>query len=154
LPAGGDQASGDSTLAVSSASFETCSGLLTLDEVQIPAGCKDIEMDAQNVNSGTQDSNGSGIDTMCKYEYIAPEVVIGGPTQLRVSGPSLTITGILFGSGESAAAHYQFGLENIQLMNDATSAGSDVAEGIVGNNSYLLTVDAEGVGSITNSNHR
>ena len=85
---------------------------------------------------------------MCIYEYITPEVLIGGPTQLRISGPAMTLTAILFDSEESAADHYQFSLDNIRLMRDAVSPDSDVTEGVLGLQSYQLTVDVERVGSM------
>jgi hypothetical protein len=88
------------------------------------------------------------METICIYEYVTPEILVGGPTQARLSGPSMTLSGILFDSEESAASHYEFALTNIRMMKNATSTIADIAEGELGAESYALTVDAEGIGSM------
>lgn len=134
--------------AEAATSFESCAGLLDLKVVQKYAGRSDVEVGEPNVNSGAAAPNGVGIQAMCVYEYVTPEIPVGGTTQARKSGPSMTLTAILFDSEESAAAHYQTGLASVKEMKDAMSPEADITEGISGDASYLLTVDAAGVGSI------
>ena len=133
---------------VSTASFETCTGFLDLEDVRKAAGRSDIDIGDPNINSGGQELNASGIRTMCVIEYITPEILIGGPTELRVSGPSMTLTGIEFDSRMSASTHYRLVLESVRSMRNNASPESDVTEGVLGDESYLLTADAEGIGSI------
>lgn len=141
-------ASGDSNSAVSASSFETCDALIDLEEVRTLAGRSDIEIAEPNINAGVQPTSGSGIETMCIYEYITPEIVIGGPAQLREAGPSMTLTSMSFEAAASAEVHYQRVLSNVQEMRDAVSPGSQVTVGVLGDHSYMLIVDAQRVGSI------
>ena len=129
-------------------SFDACTGLLDLEDVRVASGRSDIEIKAPDVNSGATDSNGGGIRAVCLYEFITPEIFVGGPTQLRISGPSMTLTGIAFDSTESAATNYRLGLKNIQSMRESASPGSVITEGLLGDEAYLLDVNAERVGSI------
>ena len=119
-----------------------------MEDVRKAAGRSDIEMGEPNVNSGGASPNGVGLKTMCIYECITPEILIGGPAQLRVAGPSLTITGILFDSDASAATHYQFGLENIRLMRDVANPGVETTGWVNDAESYLITLNSERVGSL------
>ncbi|MDA1129650.1 MAG: hypothetical protein O2913_13295 [Chloroflexi bacterium] len=140
-------ASGSNSEAAT-AQFESCSGLLDLNEVQDASGRGDVEMGEPNPNSGPAASNGLGIKAMCIYEYLTPEIPVGGPAQVRISGPAMTLTGILFDSVESAGVHYRSSLEGIRALRDAADPDSDVSEGVAGDESYLLTVDSQGVGSV------
>ncbi len=85
---------------------------------------------------------------MCIIEYVTPEVLVGGPSQQHVSGPSMTLTGIAFDSAERAATHQKLILQSVPLPGDSPSPPSQVDEGVLGDDSYLRTVDAQGVGSI------
>ena len=145
---GSDRVDQPEVSALSTASFETCTGFLDLEDVRNAAGRSDIEIGDPNINSGTQELNASGIETLCVIEYITPEILIGGPTQLRVSGPSMTLTAIAFDSGLSAVTHYRLVLEGVRLTGDNASPRSDVAEGVLGKGSYLLIAEAEGISSI------
>ena len=145
---GSDEVDQPDVSALSTASFETCTGFLDLEDVRNAAGRSDIEIGGLNINSGTQKLNASGIETLCVIEYITPEILIDGPTQLRVSGPSMTLTAIAFDSGLSAVTHYRLVLEGVRLTGDNASPRSDVAEGVLGKGSYLLTAEAEGISSI------
>ena len=145
---GSDQVDQPEVSPLSTVSFETCSGFLDLEDVRNAAGRSDIEIGDPNINSGAQELNASGIETICVIEYITPEILIGGPTQLRVSGPALTLTAIAFDSGLSAVTHYRLVLEGVRLTGDNASPRSDVAEGVLGKGSYLLTAEAEGISSI------
>jgi len=78
---------------------------------------------------------------MCVIEYVTPEILIGGASQLRISGPSMTLTAIAFDSAESAETHQELVLQSVQQT-------GNVAEGALGDDSYLLTADTEGIGSI------
>ena len=138
----------ETTTAVQTVDFESCSGLLDLDHVRDLAGRSDVELGDTNVNSGAAEPNDVGMETMCIYEFITPEIIVGGPTDLRVSGPSMTLSGILFDSEESAATHYQFSLDNLQLMQDVAASNPVITEGSVGEESYLFSFDAEGIGSM------
>ncbi len=129
-------------------SFESWAGLLDLEEVRKTAGRTDVEIGEPNVNSGVTAPNGVGIEAMCVYEFVTPEISAGGTVNAGASGPSMTLTAILFDSEESADAHYQTGLDSVKQMKDAMSPEAVITEGISGDASYLLTVDAEGVGSI------
>jgi uncharacterized protein YodC (DUF2158 family) len=144
----GAASSDDSSSSVPIPGFETCSGLVDLEHVQTIAGRTDIEIGQPNINSGAQAPSGSGIETMCIYEYVTPEIVIGGPAQLRESGPSMTLTGMSFESPASAKAHYETVLANVQGMGDAVSPGSEITEGVLGDESYMLIADAQRVGTI------
>ena len=128
--------------------LETCTGILDLEEVRAGAGRSDITIAIPSVGSGPQDANVAGITSNCVIEYVTPEIVVGGPTELRVSGPSMTLTAISFDLPESAAAHQVLVLEGIQSMREVVSPRPEVIEGLVGPDSYLLTADAEGIGSI------
>ncbi len=134
--------------ALPTASFETCTGFLDLEDVRNASGRRDVEIGDPNINSGTQEPNASGIETICVIEYLTPEILIGGPTQLRVSGPSMTLTAISFDSGLSATAHYRLVLEGVRLTGNNASPQSDVSEGVLGKGSYLLIAEAEGISSI------
>ena len=134
---------------ISAASFDTCSGLLVLEDIQTIAGRSDIKLGEPNVNSGAQSALGSGIKTMCIYEYVTPEIVIGGSAQLRQSGPAMTLIGMSFESGESAAAHYQIILAGTRGVRDTSNLGSEVTEGVIGQDSYIWTIDAQQLGSVT-----
>lgn len=133
---------------VSAARFDTCSGLLDLEDIQTIAGRSDIELGEPNVNLGAQSALGSGIKTMCIYEYVTPEIVIGGSAQLRQSGPAMTLTGMSFESKESAAAHYQIILAGTKGVRDTSNLGSEAAEGVIGQDSYIWTIDAQQLGSV------
>jgi len=78
---------------------------------------------------------------MCVIEYVTPEILIGGGSQLRISGPSMTLTAIAFNSAESAEIHQELVLRSVRQT-------GNVAEGALGDDSYLFTADAEGIGSI------
>ena len=145
---GSDQVDQPDVSALSTASFETCTGFLDSEDVRNASGRSDIEIRDPNIKSGAQELNASGIERICVIEYITPEILIGGPTQLRVSGPSMILTAIAFDSGLSAVNHYRLVLEGVRLTGDNASPQSDVAEGVLGKGSYLLTAEAEGISSI------
>ena len=84
------------------ARFETCSGFLDLEDLRKVAGRTDISLAPPNVNSGPVEPNDAGFTTMCLIEHTTPEILIGGPTQLRVSGPSLTLQALAFDSANNA----------------------------------------------------
>jgi len=128
--------------------FEDCTGILDLEDVQAASGRSDVTAADDNVNSGSQSPNASGIKAMCIYEYVTPEILVGGPAELRVSGPTMTLTGVLFDSEESSEAHYRFSLDNVKLLQDEVGADVDITEGLVGEDSYQLTANAEGIGTI------
>ena len=132
---GSDEVDQPDVSALSTASFETCTGFLDLEDVRNAAGRSDIEIGGPNINSGTQKLNASGIETLCVIEYITPEIL---------TGP----TAIAFDSGLSAVTHYRLVLEGVRLTGDNASPRSDVAEGVLGKGSYLLTAEAEGISSI------
>ena len=134
--------------ALSTAKFETCTGFLELVEVQKAAGRSDVSIGEPNVNSGPQDPGASGITAMCVIEYVTPEILIGGPGQLRISGPSMTLTAIAFDSAESAETHQELVLQSVQLTGGSASPQSQVLLGVLGDESYFWTTDAEGVGSV------
>ena len=133
--------------ALSTARFETCTGFLELAELRKAAGRSDVTIRELNVNSGPQGPNASGVTAMCVIEYVTPEILIGGPSRLRISGPSMTLTAIAFGSAESANTHLELALQSVRGAADSVIPQSQVAEGILGDESYLWTADAEGVGS-------
>ena len=60
----------------------------------------------------------------------------------------MTLTAIAFDSAGSAETHQEFILQNVRLIGDSASPQSQVAEGVLGDESYLWTADAEGVGSV------
>lgn len=145
---GSDKVNQPEVSALSTASIETCTGFLDLEDVRNASSRSDVEIGDPNINSGAQELNASGIEALCVIEYITPEILIGGPTQLRVSGPSMTLTAIAFDSGLSAVTHYRLVLEGVRLTGDNASSRSDVAEGVLGKGSYLLIAEAEGISSI------
>ena len=85
---------------------------------------------------------------MCAIEYITPQILIGGPTQLRVRGPSITISALAFDSAQNAERYYRLGLESVEGMREYVGSDSDVERGLLGVNSHLLRVNAQGVGSV------
>ncbi len=125
--------------------FETCTGFLELAEVQKAAGRSDVVIGEPNVNSGPPAPNAAGITAMCVIEYVTPEILIGGPSQLRISGPSMTLTAMAFDSADRAEAYQEL---VSALTNPPPPIFSQVAEGVLGDESYLWTADAEGVGSV------
>ena len=128
--------------------LETCTGLLDLEEVRTVAGRSDVGFAILGIDPGPEEASVLGITSMCVIEYVAPEIVVGGPTNLRVSGPSMTLTAISFDVAENAAAHQVLALETIRSMREVVSPRPEVIEGLLGPDSYLLTADAEGIGSI------
>ena len=133
-------------------SFESCAGLLDLEEVRKTAGRRDVEVGEPKVYSGPARPNSVGIKAMCVYEFVTPETFISGPTNEGASGPSMTLTAILFDSEESAATNYQTSLASVKEIKDAMTLGSEFTEGIsegtLGDESYLLTVYEAGISSI------
>ena len=85
---------------------------------------------------------------MCVIEYVTPEILIGGPSKLRISGPSMTLTAISFDSAGSAETHHELALQSVQGAGDIISPESQFAAGVLGDESYLLTADADGIGSV------
>ncbi len=144
----GDPRATNTQAAAAPGNFDDCAGLLDLEDVQAASGREDVTITEENVNSGGQDPNGSSIKTMCIHEFVTPEIFVGGPAQLRVSGPTITFTGILFDSEQSAGAHYRFSLENVKRMKDAVTSEVEITEGPVGRDSYQLVANAEGIGTI------
>ena len=133
---------------LSKASFETCTGFLDLEDVRKAAGRDDIQIGGPNVISGDQEPDSAGIKTRCVVEYITPEILNGGPTQLGISGPSVTITGLEFDSAESAASQYKTVLEAVRFTRDNLRSQTGLAEGVIGDDSFLLVMELEGIGSI------
>ena len=135
------------------ARFETCSGFLDLEDLRKVAGRTDISLAPPNVNSGPVEPNDAGLTTLCVIEYITPEVLIGGATQLRVSGPSITLNATAYDSAKNAEVYYRVGLQSVEGMREYIGSDWDVIEGVLGVNSHLLRVDAQGVGSIVGFAH-
>ena len=124
------------------AKFETCRGFLDLEDLRKVAGRTDISLAPPNVNSGPEEPNDAGITTLCVIEHITPKILIGGPTQLRVSGPSMTVQALAFDSAKNAERHYRLGLQSVEGMREYIGSDWDVVRGLLGPNSHLLRVDA------------
>ena len=60
----------------------------------------------------------------------------------------MTLTAIAFDSAESAEGHQELVLQSVRLTGNGASPQSQLVEGVLGDDSYLWTADAEGVGSI------
>jgi hypothetical protein len=142
------QAEQPAVSVASTANFETCTGFLSLEDVRKTAGRSDIDMKAPDIISGSQGLSDSGIMTMCVIEYTTAEIAVGGPTNLQISGPSMTLTVIAFDSDESAEAHYQLILDDFKLTMVNAIPESKIVEGVLADDSYLLTANAQGIGSI------
>ena len=135
------------------ARFETCSGFLDLEDLRKVAGRTDISLAPPNVNSGPVEPNDAGFKTLCVIEYITPEILIGGPANLRVSGPAMTIQALAFDTVRNAERNYILGLQSVEGMRENVGSDWDVVRGLLGVNSHLLRVDAQGVGSIVGFVH-
>ena len=132
---------------VRTADFDTCSGFLELEEILRAAGRTDITL-AANVNSGRQEPSSSSIKALCVIEYVKPAKVIGGPSLLEVEGPSMTLTALAFHTSDDAKTHQSNITQSLQELRDMANPRSEIVAGVVGADSYQLTVNAEGVGSV------
>ena len=63
-------------------------------------------------------------------------------------GPSMALTAISFDSAGSAETHQELTLQSVQGAGNIMSPESQFAEGVLGDESYLLTADADGIGSV------
>ena len=60
----------------------------------------------------------------------------------------MTLTTMSFDSAESAETHQDLALQSVRGAGDIMSPESQFAEGVLGDESYLLTADADGIGSV------
>ena len=60
----------------------------------------------------------------------------------------MTLLAIVFRSPDDAKAHQELITQGIKVLRDSASPNSEVTGGVLGPDSYLLTVNAEGVGSL------
>ena len=139
---------GQAVNPAAAAKFETCSGFLDLEDLRKVAGRTDISLAPPNVNSGPAEPKEAGITTQCVIEHVTPQILIGGATNLRVSGPSMTLSVIAFDSAENAERLYRLGLQSVEGMREYIGSEWDVVRGLLGVNSHQLRVDAQGVGSM------
>ena len=128
-------------------SFETCSGFLELEEIRRIAGRTDISLAPRNVNSGPQEPNDAGIEILCVIEYITPERPAEGAPG-TVAGEAMTVSAMAFDSAKNAKAHFRLLMQRTETMRERIGSDWDL---ISGTDSYLLRVDAQGVGSVTGS---
>lgn len=145
---GGGEEDSPGVAAPPTASLETCTGFLDLAELQKAAGRSDVAIAEPNVNSGLQEPHAPGLLAMCVIAYVTPEIQTGEPSQLRISGPSMTQTVIEFDLTETADTHQNFVLENTLLTGGGGTPDSQVAEGVLDDRSYLWTMNEDRVGSI------
>ena len=134
--------------SVRTADFDSCTGFLELEDVREAAGRTDITLAEPNVNSGTQEASNSEIQALCVIEYVTPAQAIGGPTMLEVEGPSMTLTALAFHTSDGSRTHQDNIAQGLQQLRDEANPRSEIVADQLGPDSYQLTVNADGVGSI------